>query len=125
MSEAKDFPTDDVLSTVTGYFVSINGISGVYNVLNWMTGESIYTHQISRISKEAAPVILAAHPNLAAAYEEAKLVNQENWRVWRRTWINRYGPTISVPKFTIDQHERIDPLSELVEKVHPDKIITL
>ena len=119
----KDFPTGDVLSMVTGYLVS--DIRGVYQVLNWMTGESVYTHQLPRIGREAAPVVLAAHPELAAAYQEAKQVNSDNWRQWLATWVERYGPTISVPKFNEDQHERIDPLSELAEKVHPDKIIVI
>lgn len=123
MNETKDFPTEDVLSTCTGRL--IGHIDGVYQVLNWMTGESVFTHQIPRISREAAPVVLAAHPELQLAYAEADQVNTENWQFWRDTWIKRYGPMISVPKFSTDQHERIDPLSELAEKVHPDKIVVV
>lgn len=125
MSETRSFPTADVLSTVTGILVSEGGIGGVYAVLNWMTGESVYTHQIPRISREAAPSVLAAHPELAAAYEEAKSVNRDNWREWLATWTARYGEAIAVPRFNLDQHERIDPLSELAEHVHPEKIIVV
>ena len=121
--QTKEFPTADVLSTITGRLMG--EIGGVYEVLNWMTGESVFTHQIPRIGREATPVVLAAHPQLAQAIEEAEQVNPENWRTWRQTWEDRYGPTISVPKFKADDHERIDPLSELAEKVHPDKIIVL
>lgn len=125
MATTKDFPTLDVLSTATGTLVTDKGIGAGYEVLNYMTGESLFTHQLPRVGREAAPVILAAHPELANAYEEAKHVTPENWKQWAAQWLDRYGPTISVPKFTADTHEAIDPISELAEKVHPDKIPSL
>jgi hypothetical protein len=125
VTQTKDFPTLDVLSTATGVLVSEGGIGGVYEVLNWMTGESVFTHQIPRIGREAAPVLLAAHPTLAAAYQEAKQITPKNWRWFASLWLGRYGATIAVPKFMPVDHEKIDPLSELVEKVHPDNIIVV
>lgn len=100
-------------------------IGGVYEVLSWMTGESVYTHQIPRISREAEPVLIAAHPALAQAVAEAEQVNPVNVAVWRDLWLERYGPTIAVPRFKAEDHEAIDPISELVEKVHPSKIMTV
>jgi hypothetical protein len=119
----QEFPTRDVLSTITGMLMG--DIGGVYQVLNWMTGESVFTHQIPRISREAVPVMLKMHPTLQQAIDEAEQVTPENFATWRDTWENRYGPTIAVPKFGADTHERIDPISELAEKVHPDKIATI
>jgi hypothetical protein len=119
--QTKEFATRDVLSTVTGRLMG--DIGGVYEVLNWMTGESVFTHQIPRISREACPVVVAAHPALQQAIDEAEQVTQENYKEWRQAWEDRYGPTIAVLKFTADSHESIDPMSELAEKVHPDKII--
>lgn len=119
----KEFPTADVLSTITG--VLVGKIGGVYEVLNWMTSESVYTHQIPRISREAQPVVIAAHPELAQAIDEAEQVNTDNWQEWLARWLDRYGETIAVPKFTADSHERIDPISELAEHVHPDKIVVV
>ena len=124
-AESKAFPISDALSAATGILVSENGIGGVYEVLGWMTGESVYTHQIPRISREAAPVILAAHPQLAEAYEEAKRVNRENWREWLAIWKSRYGETLEVPKFTTAQHEYIDPISEIAATVHPDNLLVI
>jgi hypothetical protein len=119
--QTKEFATRDVLSTITGRLMG--DIGGVYEVLNWMTGESVFTHQLPRIGREATPVVVAAHPALQQAIDEAEQVNQENYAAWRQTWEDRYGPTISVPKFSAATHESIDPMSELAEKVHPDKII--
>lgn len=119
----KEFPTRDVLSTITGRLMG--DIGGVYQVLNWMTGESVYTHQLPRISREAVPVILAHTPELAGAIEEAEDVTPENYLQYRDSWEKRYGATLSVPKMTIAEHERIDPLSELAEKVSPDRTIVI
>ena len=119
--QTKEFATRDVLSTITGRLMG--DIGGVYEVLNWMTGESVFTHQLPRIGREATPVLVAAHPALQQAVDEAEQVTQENYQEWRQTWEGRYGLTIAVPKFGADTHERIDPMSELAEKVHPDKVI--
>lgn len=124
MSEpTKEFSTSAVLSTVTGRLMG--SIGGVYEVLNWMTGESVYTHQIPRISREAVPVVLEMHPTLSEAISEAEQVTTDNWRDWLTTWEDRYGPVIAVPKMNTDQHERIEPLSELAEKVHPEQIVVV
>lgn len=115
------FPTSAVLSVVTGRL--LGDIGQVYEVLNLMTGENLYTHQLPRVSREATPVLLARHPDLQSAIDEAEHVNSENWQTWLAIWLKRYGETIAVPRMTIDQHERIDPLSELAEKVNPNRII--
>ena len=121
----KEFPAGAVLSVVIDRLVSENHIEGVYEVLNWMSGESLYTHQLPRVGAEAKPLILALHPELVDAVDEANRVDGENWRDWLGIWKLRYGDMITVPKMTIAEHERIDPLSELAEKVHPDKIIVV
>jgi hypothetical protein len=122
-AETKEFPTADVLSAVTGFLMGEMG--GLYKLLNWMTGEDVFTHQIPRVIREAQPVLVAAHPGLQQAIDESDDVNKETVSHWKRTWEDRYGPTMAVPKFNSDTHESIDPLSELAEKVHPDKIITV
>jgi hypothetical protein len=121
--EVMAFPTAAVLSAATGVLVC--PISDVYAVLNWMTGEDVYTHQLPRVSREAQPVILALHPELSEAYAEAKEVTPANWPEWLGRWLLRYGETITVPRLTEDQHERIDPHSELAEKMHPDRIVVV
>lgn len=125
MTETRQFPIGAVLSVTTGRLVSENHISGVYSVLNWMSGVSLFTRQLPRVGREAAPVILAMHPHLAGAQAEAERVTEQNLGCWLRVWQRRYGETIAVPRLTRDQHERIDPLSELAEHVHPDRIITV
>jgi hypothetical protein len=118
-----NFPTVDVLSTVTGRL--IGKIDGVYEVLNWMTGESVFTHQLPRISREAQPVMIGTHPALQQAIDEAEQVTPENWETWRDLWLERYGPTMAVPKMNHHEHERIDPMSEAAQHFRPEQIIAV
>lgn len=117
----KEFHIGDVLSVTTGILVSPRLIAGVYDVLNYMTGESVYTHQIPRISQEAGPVLIRQHPWLAEI--DLSDVIPDSWRERLDTIIAEHGEMITVEPMTDNEHERIDPLSELAEKVHPDKIV--
>lgn len=123
--ETKEFDLCDVISAGTGVFVSKNGIGGVYEVLNYMTGESLFTHQLPRVGREATPALRAHHPWFAAVEAEAEQVTPENYMQWVDKWESEHGKRVTVPKMTNADHERIDPRSELAEKIHPDNIITL
>ena len=125
MSETKDFHIGDILSVTTGYLVSPRLIEGVYDILNWMTGESLFTHQLPRVGEEARPVLLAAHPQLAEADVFAANVTKDNWQNFIAKMVEKFGETLPVPKLNANQHERIDPLSELAEKVSPDRIVVV
>lgn len=123
--KTKTFPVDAVMSLITGVLVSERGFSVVHELAEWMSNGPVWTHQIPRISKEAAKVMLAIHPSMQDAIDEAKQVNAHNWREWLSKWSDRYGDLIAVPVMSIAEHERIDPMSELSEKVHPDRIVSL
>ena len=119
----KAFPTAEVLSCVTRRLLC--DIGGVYRVLNWMSGDDLYTHQLPRVMREAQSAMLAFRPDLAKVVEESKQINSENWRDWLAIWIARHGKTIRVIKLNADQHEKIDPISELAEMVGPDRIVLM
>lgn len=122
--QTKDFHISDILSITTGRLVSTRHINGVYDILGWMTGENLFTHQIPRVSREAEPVLLAAHPQLATVDKDAE-INPDNLSEWIAARISEFGETLPVPKLNADQHERIEPFSELAEIVHPDRIIVV
>lgn len=121
--ETRNFHIGDILSITTGCLVSPRHMEGVYDILNFMTGESLFTHQLPRVASEAEPVLLAQHPQLADA--DASGVTPENHQAWLEAAVAKYGKELPVKPMTADDHERIDPLSELAEKVHPDKIVVL
>lgn len=60
----KRFHISDVLSITTGRLVSDRHMDGVYDILNHMTGESLFTHQLGRASKACKPELLRQFPVL-------------------------------------------------------------
>jgi hypothetical protein len=120
---SKKFPTADALSAITGRLVSDAGMDRVYEVLDWMAGEKLFTHQLPRVMREARALMIVKDPRLVQVCEESKQVDRNNWREWLATWTTRLGPTLDVHKFSVSTHERIDPLSELAEKISPERIL--
>lgn len=120
----KEFPIDGVLSVVTDLRL-VHDVGVIYEILNWMTGESLFIHQLPRVGREAVPIILALHPALRRAVEESEQVTPDNCLEWIAAWKARYGETLAVPKMTIADHERIDLLSELAEKLSPDRVLVV
>lgn len=97
-------------------------IKGVYEILNYMTGDSVYTHQIPRVVMECRPALLAQHPELATWVDD---VTCENVLARMADAEKQFGTELVVEPLGVHDHERIDPLSEMVEKIHPDKIIVV
>jgi hypothetical protein len=118
---SRPFHIGDILSITTGRLVSPRHVEGVYDILNYMTGDNLFTHQLPRASRECEPYLLKQHPQLANV--DSSGVTPETWRMWLDTQIATFGETLPVEPLPEHAHEFIDPLSELAEKVHPSNII--
>lgn len=120
MTDSRQFPIGAILTVTTGKLMC--DIGQVYELLNFMTGDNLFTHQLPRVSKECAPVITRQHPHLADWIDD---VTGDN--VWRRLADaeRQFGKTLEIRPLAADEHEFIDPLSELAERVHPDKIVVV
>ncbi len=103
-----------VLSMTTGKLLC--PIDDLYRIAQHLAGEPVWTHQLPRVMRESQPHLLAQLPNLSAVTGDG--VTRENWKEWLAEQVAILGESA-------DQHESIDPMSELVEKVHPDRIITV
>lgn len=62
--QTKKFHISDVLSITTGRLVSTRHMDGVYDILNFMTGDNLFTHQLPRASDECKPYLLQQFPQL-------------------------------------------------------------
>jgi hypothetical protein len=60
------FHISDVLSVTTGRLVSTRHIDGVYDILNFLTGDNLFTHQLPRANKECEPWLRTQFPQLFA-----------------------------------------------------------
>ena len=121
----REFHIGVILSVLTGRLLSptMPPIAGVYDILNFMTGDNLFTNQLPRAADECRPSLAKQHPDLAAV--DASGVTEENWADLLAEWCVSYGAVRSVRPILPEDHEWIDPVSELAEKVHPDKIVVV
>ncbi|MFB4265337.1 hypothetical protein [Nonomuraea sp. GTA35] len=112
MTETRDFHIGDILSITTGLLVSPTHIDGVYRILNWMTGDNLFTHQLPRASEECAGPLLAQHPDLADIETPEEFNSKEDVLAWLAEQVARFGETRPVTPLHPDDHTRIDPLDE-------------
>lgn len=120
MNFTKDFHIGDILSITTGVLVSPRHMTGVYDIMDFMTGESLMTHQLPRAADEMRPRLLAQHSQLVDI--NASSVNPSNHVRWLENIISCFGETLPVQSER-QFHEQRDPLEEAKRHFGEDQII--
>ncbi|MER7280561.1 hypothetical protein ABT369_39590 [Dactylosporangium sp. NPDC000244] len=95
----KTFHIGDILSVTSGIFCTPNGMGGLYDILNWMTGDDLMTHQLPRASRECAPDLRRQHPDLAGVSVPGFSGEAEGlaWIAWQ---VQIFGETREVAPLT-------------------------
>lgn len=110
-----------VLSMTTGKLLC--QMDDIYRIAQHLAGEPVWTHQLGRVMTESRPHLLAQFPALAAVTGEE--VTPDNFAAWLYERVTEHGEFLDVAPMPADAHESVDPLSELAEKMHPDRIVTV
>lgn len=69
--DTKSFSLRTILTVTTGRLLTKgggdrdNGIGDLYKILDWMTGDNLFTHQLPRAGEECRPWLLKWFPELA------------------------------------------------------------
>lgn len=127
----KSFHISDVLSVTTGRLVSSRHMDGIYDLLNFLTGDSIYTHQIPRVMDECKPWLRAQFPELmddsSRIVELSKILDERLVPVAGNkakitpvitAWVEEVRSTFGLPELLpvyelgTEIHTRIDPIEE-------------
>lgn len=120
--DTREFHIGDILSVTTGALVSPRHVGGVYDLLGFMTGEPLMTHQLPRASRECEPSLRAQFPDLACVEVPSPWPDGDPQTVvlgWLAEQVERYGETRQVEPLPPEDHTRIDPISEL-RMMRPD-----
>lgn len=110
-----------VLTMTTGKLLC--SMDEVYRIAQHLTGEPVWTHQLPRVGRESRPHLLAQFPALASVTGDE--VTPDNYAAWLYDRVSEHGEFLDVAPLPEHAHESIDPLSELAEKVHPDRIVVV
>ena len=121
--DCRDFHIGDILSITTGHLVSPRHMDGIYDILNYMTGDDLFTHQLPRAMEQCKPHLLQQHPQLEEV--DTTSVSEKNWERWLGQQAVKYGQELPVKPLSLRSRVIKDPLTELEEMVGSDRIITI
>jgi hypothetical protein len=138
----KNFHVSDVLTATTGRLVSSRHMDGVYDIYNFLTGDSLFTHQLPRAARECQPWLDAQFPNLTeqALKEQLADLDRRLAMVPRDrdrsaavcdAWVEDVRVALGLPEqvavyeLGADMHTRIDPLEEARAMFGEDKVIAI
>lgn len=110
-----------------------NGIGDLYGILNWMTSDNLFTHQLPRAMEECSPWLLRWFPELATVDERSlkrldRLLKIHGYEKAANEWlatIKDCKEFYDIPKIPADDHVKKDPYDELVEMRGTDEGIVL
>ena len=137
----KLFHISDVLSVTTGRLVSSRHMDGIYEILNFLTGYNLFTHQLPRAMNECKPWLRSTFPGLmdnSPGMSERlddmdrriKAVPQdrEHIAVVIRDWVEDLRIALKLPEMLPvyemgeEMHTRIDPVEDLEAMVGKDRV---
>jgi len=98
-------------------------MDAVYDVLNFLTRDNLFSHQLPRAFRECQPWVLRQHPQLAAIDHSA--VNEENWKTWLSEQEALFGAALTLEPIPRDDHAVRDPLAELAEMIGDKPVIVV
>lgn len=107
----RSFNLGTILSVTTGVLVSPDGMAGVQELCEYMTGDAVFTHQLLRVAPVCKAELLRQLPGLADI--NAEDVTSENWQGWLAEQVARCGDSLYVRPLSAGSVEQIDPVSEL------------
>lgn len=117
----KRFKLGQILSVTTG--ILLCDIDGLYGILNYLTGDELYTHALPRASRESAPWLKRRLPFLNEI--ELPEVNKDNWESVVEQLEKQYGKYHKLQPIPKDEHQVIDPITELKQMAPNTPIITI
>ncbi len=140
----KLFNISDVLSITTGRLVSSRHVAGIYDILNYLTNDNLFTHQLPRAMRECEPWLRVQFPDimkdsprmvtmLDALDQKLAPVGKDVNKITTIviSWVEEvrvaFNMPIDVPVYELgaDMHAKIDPTTEAEQLIGKDRVIVV
>jgi hypothetical protein len=105
---SKTFQLGDVLSVTDGHLMT--SIHNVYAILDYMTGENLFTHQLPRAARVCAPYLLKQFPQLKDV--KCEEITPDNWRGCLDSLVKQFGDKFEVEPLPKGAYTAVDPITE-------------
>lgn len=122
MAETRTFHIGDILTVITGRLVSPRHIEGVYDILNYLTADSLFTHQLPRAGRECEPYLRERFPDLAAVEVPEEFTDPDHVHRWLAEQVAAHGETREVEAMRDGIHEYRNPIAE-AEEMMPGRVV--
>lgn len=110
----REFDLGAILNITTGRLFT--NMDDVYEVLNYLIGDSIYTHQIPRAASAAQAYVLSLHPELKGIGDDAVITSLEDAKAFVDEQKKVFGEKLPLsPMSKTDGYSYVDPIEEAVE----------
>lgn len=110
---SKEFDTLDVLTVTTGALCK--DMDGACQILNYLTQDNLYTHQLPRALEACMQHVQDQHPDLVNI--DMTLCNPDTVNDWQ-SWVHlKYGTTRTIEPLPVGVWSYKDPVEELAEKM--------
>jgi hypothetical protein len=134
----KLFHISDILSVTTGLLVSSRHMEGIYDILNFLTGDNLFTHQLPRAMDECKPwlrtqfpELMSDHPVMIGLLAALRMDMKERGQTTEVivAWVNRVREGMGLPEMIplyemgADMHTHIDPIEEAEAMFGKDRVI--
>lgn len=112
MAETREFDLGDILSITTDRLVSPRHMEGVYDILNYMTGDNLFTHQLPRASRECQGPLLEQLPQLVNVDVPEEFEGKQHVEDWLFATKLIFGESLTVSPLATGRHEFRDPIMD-------------
>jgi hypothetical protein len=123
MSDNRRFDLADILSVTTGMLLSHRHVDGLYDLMGYMTGESLMTHQLPRAMDACKPELERQMPWLSGLEPPAGL-DRADLFAWLTAAETHHGPQHEVEPNAPEWQSR-DALAELDQIAGTRPVITV
>ena len=105
-----------IISVISGRVFT--EIENMYDILDYLTGDSIYTHQIPRVMDQVRPYILSIYPGLEGIGSDAIVTCKEEALAYIDEKKKIFGDSLPLKPITKESgYSHVDPLEELSEMI--------
>lgn len=129
MYETRNFHIGAILSITTGFLMPTpdydHPMDALYDILNFMTQDNLYTHALPRAANECKPYLIDAFPHWPHKVHADQVNSEEKSERFLASCVNLYGAYHAVTQIPRDDHDYIHPIQEAVDLIGEDRVIVI
>lgn len=110
----KEFDLGSILNITTKRLFT--SMEDVYEVLNYLTGDSIYTHQLPRVMPIAKTYVLSLYPELTGVGDTVEINSFDDAKAFINEQKKVFGNKLPLsPMGKTDEYSYVDPIEEAID----------